>query len=182
MPLIQMRMQLFHGPHFSPAVAVSTTHDPRLLAPPVPRSRCNHCLFWLKRLHSTTTQSQTSQFRGNRVGRERSAGVVKPGTHWGHNKVFLLHPERHPVRPCSCGLLELRLAIPLSRGNTGSNPARAKSRQRGKPFDVHSNENRLRKCGCNCGCVLLNMASVSSIWRWFSVRADFCGYWFCVSC
>ena len=28
-------------------------------------------------------------------------------------KHYLL--ERHPVRPCSCSLLELRLAIPLSR-------------------------------------------------------------------
>jgi hypothetical protein len=28
-------------PHFLPAVAVSTTHYQQLLAPPVPRSRCN---------------------------------------------------------------------------------------------------------------------------------------------
>jgi len=30
-------------------------------------------------------------------------------------KCFLLLLERHPVRPCSCSVLELRLAIPLSR-------------------------------------------------------------------
>jgi hypothetical protein len=30
-------------------------------------------------------------------------------------RCFLLLLERHPVRPCSCSLLELRLAIPLSR-------------------------------------------------------------------
>jgi len=27
------------------------------------------------------------------------------------------------------------------------------------------------RCVCNCGCKLLNMANVSSIWKWFSVRA-----------
>src|SRR6266849_3032967 len=52
MPPHSMRGQLFCCPHFLPAVAVSTTNYQRLLAPPVPRSRCNHCSFWLKRLAS----------------------------------------------------------------------------------------------------------------------------------
>jgi hypothetical protein len=43
MPPHSMRRQLFCCPHFSPAVAVSTTNYQQLLAPPVPRSRCNHC-------------------------------------------------------------------------------------------------------------------------------------------
>jgi len=43
MPRHSMRRQVFRRPHFSPAVAVSTTHYQQLLAPPVPRSRCNHC-------------------------------------------------------------------------------------------------------------------------------------------
>jgi hypothetical protein len=30
---------------------------------------------------------------------------------------------------------------------------------------------KLARCGCNCGCTLLNMANVSSIWKQFSVRA-----------
>jgi hypothetical protein len=41
MPPHSMRAQLFYCPHFLPAVAVSTTHYQQLLAPPVPRSRCN---------------------------------------------------------------------------------------------------------------------------------------------
>src|SRR6266852_3929795 len=52
MPPHSMRGQLFCCPHFLPAVAVSTTNYQQLLAPPVPRSRCNHCSFWLKRLAS----------------------------------------------------------------------------------------------------------------------------------
>ena len=41
MPPHSMRGQLFYCPHFLPAVAVSTTNYQQLLAPPVPRSRCN---------------------------------------------------------------------------------------------------------------------------------------------
>ena len=44
------------------------------------------------------------------------------GTHRGIGdtiKCFLLLLERHPVRPCSCSLLELRF---FHGGNTGSNP------------------------------------------------------------
>jgi len=37
---------VFPHPHFSPAVAVSTTNYQQLPAPPVPRSCCNHSLFW----------------------------------------------------------------------------------------------------------------------------------------
>jgi hypothetical protein len=33
----------FRCPHFLPAVAVSTANYQQLLAPPVPRSRCNRC-------------------------------------------------------------------------------------------------------------------------------------------
>jgi hypothetical protein len=31
--------------------------------------------------------------------------------------------------------------------------------------------NRLRQCGCNCGCALPNIANVSGISKNFSVRA-----------
>jgi hypothetical protein len=41
MPPHSMRGQLFCCPHFLPAVAVSTGNYQQLLAPPVPRSRCN---------------------------------------------------------------------------------------------------------------------------------------------
>ena len=44
MPPHSMRGQLFCCPHFLPAVDVSTTNHQQLLAPPVPRSCCNHCL------------------------------------------------------------------------------------------------------------------------------------------
>src|SRR5260370_39718252 len=40
---LQMRQRFFSCPHFSPAVAVPTTYYQQLLAPPVPRSRCNDC-------------------------------------------------------------------------------------------------------------------------------------------
>ena len=44
---------------------------------------------------------------------------VEASNGWGHIgdtiSCFLLFLERHPVRPRSCGLLELRLAIALSR-------------------------------------------------------------------
>jgi hypothetical protein len=41
MPPNSMGGQLFCCPHFLPAVAVSTGNYQQLLAPPVPRSRCN---------------------------------------------------------------------------------------------------------------------------------------------
>jgi hypothetical protein len=42
-PPHSMRGKLFCCPHFLPAVAVFTRNYQQLLAPPVPRSRCNHC-------------------------------------------------------------------------------------------------------------------------------------------
>src|SRR6266478_4281645 len=45
--------------------------------------------------------------------------ILRTGTHRGHNKVFLAAPRTHPVRPCSCGFSELRLAIPLSLRKRG---------------------------------------------------------------
>ena len=42
----------------------------------------------------------------------------------------------------------------------------------GEPFVVAlQREPVAPSCGCNCGCMLLNTASVSSTWKWFSVRA-----------
>src|SRR6266576_4386127 len=43
MPPHSMRGQLFCYPHFLPAVAVCIRNYQQLLAPPVPRSRCNDC-------------------------------------------------------------------------------------------------------------------------------------------
>jgi hypothetical protein len=53
---------------------------------------------------------------GKRVGREVSGPRRKTGDTSGTQlRCSLPLLERHPVRPCSCCLLELRLAIPLSR-------------------------------------------------------------------
>ena len=38
--------------------------------------------------------------------------VEGPGTHRGHNKVFLPLLERHPVRPRSCSLLRVKFSHP----------------------------------------------------------------------
>jgi len=38
----------------------------------------------------------------------------------GHNELFLAAPRTPSVRPCSCGLLELRLATPLHGDNPSS--------------------------------------------------------------
>jgi hypothetical protein len=53
----------------------------------------------------------------NQVNNEQeSSESLKDRGHIGDTiRCFLLLQERHPVSPCSCGFLELPLAIPLSR-------------------------------------------------------------------